>query len=624
MPARSQSERTKSIKDKERETKMNDHSAHADHDESSERHTPNDGKEHPRLYFLPGKIIAHIDHLSGMDPRYLATLINTHLGHRQNPDSGSGLPTGGQPQVPGTGPGLPTGGQPRVPDLGLADDVQPQAPNLNLVNDVQPVLPRNILTFPRPESQMPTFSIVPVELNRTDQQNVIDILSKINAGHNAKPFELAQDVVWRSESPNWLLGSAGHGGPHPPSPGSWPLPRKGATKQDRKFSLVKKDSEETQELPFAVEKGADVHVAILDTAPFRSDLDEAYEYWHEENELIERLLEPEPNRKLRLETDIYAEIELLDCSLARHRYWMADHGLFIAGEIASIAPESKIHLYKVFTSHGSASTLTLAQGLIRVLTDLTNHKVERPLIVNCSFGLAEPDPDDLDFSVYFQDFPGALRNSGILNQMQTSLRALFDELTNQDQVIVVAAAGDDTDLDSPLNEDKKRASARLPAAYDKVIGVGALPKGFPRENGKFKAASYSNFADNPPDTGYMTLGGEPGHGKGILGLYISEFPDYTGAGGKPPKDPKESTRDHLKYSPNEGKGEGNVEWAGASFAAPIITGLVANWCSRPPAKRADDPNEQAINVENVRLALNTMSETSRTAANERVIRVKQG
>ena len=573
---------------------MNDHSAHTYNDISSEgggssgKPGGQQPKEHPREYFLPGKIVVHLDHPADKDPRELAGLLNEYLGFVPNPEGGPVLTTYLRSHDPGR--------------------------RLNLANDVQPVQPQRILTFPFLNDQVRTFSIVPVELRRTDAQKVIDILLQINEVHKLEPVELKEgsDVFWRSESPNWLLGSAGHGKPHPPSPGSWPEPP-GEEADNGHFKFIGNDQYPTSPLPFAEEKGANVHVAILDTAPCASDLDEAYETWHEENGLIYRLLKPEPDRKLRLVTDIYAEIELLDCGLARHRYWMADHGLFIAGEIASIAPESTIHLIKVFTSHGSASTLTLAQGLIKVLTD---DEIKRPLVVNCSFGLAAPDPKDPDFSVYFQDFPEALQDSTLLEHMQTSLRELFEELTKQDQVIVVAAAGDDTD------PEKGRAPARLPAAYESVIGVGALPKGFPLENKKYKAASYSNLADNPPETGYMTLGGEPRPGRGIVGLFASEIPDFTGAGGKPPKDPKEATRDHLKYKHNQ---EGNVEWAGASFAAPIITGWVANWCSQPDESRAPgDPAHQPINRENVKWALSKRIQTKTTARNEQVILVTQG
>ena len=566
---------------------MNDHSAHT-HNEpspgdggSSEPPKPLDANAHPRHYFLPGKIIVHVNHPVGSDPRVIADSINGTVQKEK-----LGFP------------------------LGITGFEG------SLIKNVRPM---NILSFPGRDNQGSTFSIVPIELRSHRQDHLITILKHIYDQLHLQDSSFdpkdGLGITWRSVSPNWLLGSAGHGSPHPPSPGSWPLARKALKKEDWKFSLFEKDSGKTRPWPneFA-NKGANVHVAILDTAPCANDLDEAYETWQEENGLIEQLLKPEPQRKLRLVTDIYAEIELLDCSLAGHRYWMADHGLFIAGEIASIAPESKIHLIKVFTSYGSASTLTLAQGLIRVLND---EEIGRPLIVNCSFGLAAPVPGQED-----SDFPIELRNPAnnfnIEERMRTSLQVLFDELTNQTGVIVVASAGDDTDPDPISNPSRQRVPARFPAAYERVIGVGALPKGFPRdESDQFETARYSNFADNPSDTGYVTLGGEPGRGKGIVGLYIYEFPDYLGAGGKPPKDPKESTRDHLKYSPNEGKGEGSAEWAGASFAAPIVTGILARWCGEQFS------NGGPITPDAARTALDNLSQGETTNADERVILVKQ-
>lgn len=554
---------------------MNDHSAHTPHEPSpggggsSDQQQPQDQKGHPKQYFLPGKILVHVEHSAGVmdiDFAALAHSIDTNVNETQGMER-------------------------------------------SLIKKVRP---QNILTFPRREG--PPFSVVPIEVDSKAPlvQTLLDLDKRLKT---TGPVDLGQGATWQASSPNWLLGSASHGGSNPPSPGSWPLARMAQREQDRKFSLIAKDSEETRELPFAPERGANVHVAILDTVPCATDLDEAHELWHAENTLIDELLQPEPARKLRLVTDIYAEIELLEFSLARHRYWIADHGLFIAGEVASIAPEATIHLIKVFTSYGAASTLTLAQGLIRVLDD---HEIGRPLIVNCSFGLAVPAPGSTD-----PDFPVDLRNSPadphIEERMQTSLRALFEELTSQKDVIVVAAAGDDTDLDPKLNPSQQRAPTRFPAAYENVIAVGALPKDFPLENGRHKAASYSNLVNvpNPPDvTGYMTLGGEPGQGKGILGIYTSEIPSFPGESeGNPPKNPEEAKRDHLTYKHNL---RGSAEWAGASFAAPIITGILANWCSEQIGAGG------SITLDAARQALNDMSQTTRTDQDERVILVTQG
>jgi hypothetical protein len=560
---------------------MNDHSEHKDHEhssgqgESSKQPPPHDHEE-PLFYYLSGTILVGVKHPAGHDTRDLARLIDGHVEE-------------------------------------LKKELGSEGESLQNLKKVQS---QRFLTFPRLEPEMTTFSIVPIELERNDQQQVIDILMQINKVHHSKPFQLTSSVVWQSESPNWLLGSAGHGKPHPPSPGSWPLTRTAPKEKDWKFSLIDKDSGETRDLPFA--EGAKVHVAILDAAPCATDLDEAYEIWHEENELINRLLEPEPNRKLRLVTDFYAEIELSDCSLARHKYPMSWHGTLIAGEIASIAPKSILHLYKVFTDYGSASTLTLAQGLLRILTDLNAGRIETPAIVLCSFSFAVPEAGHYDPN-FHPDFPVEFQDSATLQHMQTSLRALFDELTNQDQVIVVAAAGNDSD------PEQGRAAARLPAAYRRVIGVGALPKELPKlENGQYIAASYSNLADNPPDTGFMTLGGEPGRGKGILGIYTSETPYYlpkpgeNHQEGRLPQDPKEPTRDRLRYNGLDRNKNGSAEIAGTSHSAPIIAGTLARWCS----EQLDTGG--LITLENARQALINLSQGETTDAGEHVILIKQG
>jgi hypothetical protein len=546
---------------------MNDNVEHT-HDQPSSGHggspgsaAPHDHDEYARQYFLPGELILHFANPATINEVKLAEVIS--------------------PTVEALGEGY-----------------------------LKSVDPCAILNFSGQANQGSGLSIVPVELTTTSQDDLIKVLLQIYNRLREQSVDLAEGVSLKSVSPNWLLGSASHGA-HPPSPGSWPVPP-AATVRNSNFSRVAKDSNQSRELPFSEGAGANVHVAILDTAPSALDLEEAYERWQNTNNLIKRLLNP--TGKLRVIREIYADIELLDYALEGHRYWIADHGLFIAGEIESIAPEAMKHLIKVFTSYGSASTKTIAQGILRILTD---PEIGRPLIVNCSFGLAAPVPGHDDPS-----FPVALRDPATLEHMQTSLRALFDQLTSQNEVIVVASAGDDTDL-----ENGPRVPARLPAAYENVIGVGAVPNDLPLGNGPYQAASYSNLADNPPDTGFVTVGGEPGRGRGVLGIFTSELPDFhprqgenwPGPGHLPPSPPP-ITRDRIRYKRNQ---KGLAEWAGASFAAPIITGILANWCSLPSAERASDPAEQAITVDNARLALKTVSQGT-TDANEQVILIMQG
>ncbi|HEU0293450.1 MAG TPA: hypothetical protein VFR47_11980, partial [Anaerolineales bacterium] len=121
-----------------------------------------------------------------------------------------------------------------------------------------------------------------------------------------------------------------------------------------------------------------------------------------------------------------------------------------------------------------------------------------------------------------------------------------------------------------------------PAAFDGVWGIGALPKNYDRTAAGYKTAAYSNISDKPSTTGFVVFGGESGFGNGVLGAYISDFPQRAGclpsllqmlrwkAGERP--DPGTFTFDQVKYQANK---TGWAWWAGTSFAAPVISGILA-------------------------------------------------
>jgi hypothetical protein len=102
-----------------------------------------------------------------------------------------------------------------------------------------------------------------------------------------------------------------------------------------------------------------------------------------------------------------------------------------------------------------------------------------------------------------------------------------------------------------------------------VIGVGALPKSGPA-NRHVEPASYSNLSDDTPVIGYATLGGEAGAGQGILGIFISGFPEFCGP--LPIDLLKDVQPGRIQYRPNT---NGWARWAGTSFATPVISGLLA-------------------------------------------------
>jgi hypothetical protein len=138
----------------------------------------------------------------------------------------------------------------------------------------------------------------------------------------------------------------------------------------------------------------------------------------------------------------------------------------------------------------------------------------------------------------------------------------------------------------------------------------------------------------------MTLGGEPGREQGVLSIYTSEFPVYaegclsflwrklTGRGlddwagpGHLPPNPRALTLDRIRYKPNK---TGWGWWAGTSFAVPLVSGILANWCSQPAADRARNPAESDITLENAKKALTERSQTTPTDMGEQVIFVMQG
>ena len=136
-------------------------------------------------------------------------------------------------------------------------------------------------------------------------------------------------------------------------------------------------------------------------------------------------------------------------------------------------------------------------------------------------------------------------------------------------VLLVAAAGNDNDGKPP----KDRPATRYPAALDPIIGVGA----WQRENVpqlSFTPTDYSNRSDRPLSEGIAVFGGNKNGEKsdikdGMLGVYISEYfpPDPLACEFDEDGNPVPAS----VYCNDRGW----ARWAGTSFAAPVITGILA-------------------------------------------------
>jgi hypothetical protein len=290
---------------------------------------------------------------------------------------------------------------------------------------------------------------------------------------------------------------------------------------------------------------------------------------------------------------------LADYSLIGHRYWMPDHGLFVAGIINSIAPKAVLHLYEVLGPYGAGYLETISDGLLNALQDAQN--AQMPLVINCSFVMNVP----LDDNQNAPDFPFTVWDSATQHYMTKTLRDIVAGFTSQN-IIMVAAAGNDAGLAGSTSANPPQA--RYPAAFPEVLGIGALPiEGpngqFPKRNGQYEKAWYSNFSDDPAGSGYVTLGGDTGPRKGILGIYLSDLPDSYD-----PNNPRD-----IIYKSNT---TGWAWWSGTSFATPIISAIMAVWRNSQGLVRQTPTAAQGF--------LRANADATKSVNNEDVIYAVQG
>ncbi len=357
----------------------------------------------------------------------------------------------------------------------------------------------------------------------------------------ARDGDSQDQVILAAITPNWLAGAAGHNG-SVGGPGARPIPDTSvpAAGPDLPPSAV-------FNLPISLptQAGEGIDIAILDTAPDQEDIERAFTEWSATNPLVNRLLGGQLQISYAGHTHLLGTVNV---DLVEHPYTIADHGLFVAGVINSIAPQASLHLIEVLNPYGVGTVETLAEGLARLLP----RNSDRPLVINCSLMITIPFPE------HAHEIPGAedppdTHNLEAHDLLGMPLDLVFNALRGQ-HIFIVAAAGNDNP--GPQNS---RPPARQPAAFGSVFGVGALA------GQQLQPAEYSNISDTPVVSGIATFGGAttgaPPHREatpdgGMLGVYIGEFP----------AEPAVAT------IPNT---NGWARWAGTSFATPIMTGTLA-------------------------------------------------
>lgn len=229
-----------------------------------------------------------------------------------------------------------------------------------------------------------------------------------------------------------------------------------------------------------------------------------------------------------------------------------DHGLFVAGLVHAVAPDSEIHLVRVLNEYAVGDLFTLIKAL-HVFTQQS--QTLENTVINLSLGIRNDEADLPEGAVGL--IRGWMAASGYQRDSSTvpvvSLEVPL-QIVQGLGAVVVAAAGNDSG-------DGVVESALIPAAYPDVIGVAA-------SNTDRDRSCFSNTGDVSAPGGdgragedsncVPRLGECRGYLEGCIGCTLGDCP-Y-------------GVISLVRKSPSN---TGYAYWAGTSFAAPQASGLAA-------------------------------------------------
>ncbi len=264
--------------------------------------------------------------------------------------------------------------------------------------------------------------------------------------------------------------------------------------------------------PALAQTGAGVLVAIFDTSPFEDIPDGNWNAVRSYQGVPFRVSHPNPAPPDTPGTQGYADVR--------------DHGLFAAGLVHAVAPESELHLIRVLNEKGRGDLFTLSQALNQFVQQTL---VERGgslggTVLNLSLGVVHPE--DLAAA-------GLASNEQAVEALLTPL-----QVARALGAVVVAAAGNGSN-------GSQVVAAEYPAGYPEVIGVAGVKPGQQR-------SCFSNAGDVAAPAGD---GGDACTPAVVL--------DCSG-------DCPNALVSWTSLSPT-----GFSYWAGTSFATPLVSGEAA-------------------------------------------------
>lgn len=223
---------------------------------------------------------------------------------------------------------------------------------------------------------------------------------------------------------------------------------------------------------------------------------------------------------------------------------ISNHGLFVAGLVHTVAPQSQIYLIRVLEDAGCGDLFAIERSLSRFMDDIGPQAMQRA-VINLSLGVHAPDD----------------ATSLGLPDVVLTLQAVVGQMVKQGAV-VVAAAGNDSFA------DQAPRPSEIPAGDPDVIGVAA--------------STYEQRRSCFSNAGKVAAPG----GNGIKGeagpCSIPATPKVTICQTQPKYCVISLGLNSKTRVPEY------IYWAGTSFAAPFVSGQAALLREKNPGARPAD------------------------------------